>query len=126
MLKITELPKRQQAAIPALLQHKTIRAAAAQVGVREQTLLCWLRDATFQAVYREARYLVMDEAFQVLQKACTEAAETLVALMQDHNAAASVRLQAAQTVLATAIKSRVVDELEVRLTELERLWREAP
>lgn len=116
---ILRLPKKQQAAIPALLQEPTIRASAARAGVKEITLYRWLKQSQFQAAYREARYIIMDEAFTLLQKSCTEAAKTVISIMQDTDANPFVRLQAANAVLDMAVKSRAVDELEARIAALE-------
>jgi hypothetical protein len=83
LLHFPKLTARQQRAIPALLTHPPTRAAAAQAGIHEMTLIKWMRQPDFDAAYREARYVVMEEAFAVLQKACTQAAQTMMDLMKD-------------------------------------------
>lgn len=123
---ITKLPRRQQQAIPALLHTPTIRDAAKLAGVHEITLFKWMNQPGFQVAYRDARYLAMEEAFATLQKHCIEAAKTIIDVMHDKHANPYVRLHAAQAVLDMAIKSRVVDELEARITALEQWQHEEP
>lgn len=117
--KIKQLPRRQAAAIPALMGCKTIKDAAEIAGCHQETLYRWMKTPEFEAAYREARHVVMDEAFNVLQKNCTEAADTIIEIMRDQTALQSTRLQAAQVVLDMATRSRGIVELEDRVAELE-------
>lgn len=114
------LPARKQKVIPALIAQATTKAAARDVGINEHTLIKWLKDPAFEAAYREARYVVMDEAFTLLQKACKKAVETIITVMEDPETNGFVRLQAAQAVLENATKSRQIVELEARIAALER------
>jgi hypothetical protein len=115
----TGLSKRQQAMIPVLLSQPSIRAAAQHGNVQERTIYRWLQDPGFQAAYRDARYLVMDEAFVLLQKHCSAAAQVFIDMMHNDEALPFTRLKAAEAVLNTALKGRSIYELEQRLAELE-------
>ena len=57
-----KLSRKQEQAIVALLQHATIRAAAAAVPVNERTLRAWMRDPAFAAAYAQARRELLDVA----------------------------------------------------------------
>jgi hypothetical protein len=63
----------------------------------------------------------MNEALCVLQKTCASTVATMIAVMEDAEAPAMVRLKAAMAVLETALKSRTVDELETRIAALAAL-----
>lgn len=119
MQALERLTRRQQDGIMALLHAGTLKEAAREAKVNEATMCRWMLMPAFKTAYREARYVVMDAALSQLQQSCEEAAKTLVELMQDTDASPFVRLQAAQSILETALKSRTVDELEARIAALE-------
>ena len=79
----------------------------------------WLKDATFQAAYREARRAVVQQAITQVQHATGEAVETLRAVMQDSEAPASAKVSAAKTILETAVKAVELEDLEARIAALE-------
>src|SRR5215510_7648941 len=116
-----KLSHKQERAIAALLVAPSVTAAAQQIGVNENTLLRWLKDATFQAAYREARRSVVQHAITQVQRATGEAVETLRTVMQDPDAPASARVSAAKAILETAIKAVELEDLEARITALEAL-----
>ena len=98
-----KLSHKRERAIAALLVAPSVTEAAQQIGVNENTLLRWLKDAGFACAYREARRAVVQQAIVQIQGACGEAVATLRAVMQDTNAPASARVAAARTVLETSI-----------------------
>ena len=53
-----KLGHKKEAAIVALLSHRSIEDAAREVGIAPKTLLRWLKDPEFDAAYREARRAV--------------------------------------------------------------------
>ena len=112
---------KQECAIAALLVAPSVTAAAQQIGVNENTLLRWLKDAAFQSAYRDARRAVVQHAIAQVQQATGEAVETLRNVMQDPAAPASARVSAAKAMLETALKGIDIDDLEVRLAALEAL-----
>src|SRR5262245_13827649 len=69
--------RKQEAAIAALLSEPTHAGAAQKAGVGEATLQRWLRDADFQAAYRQARRAVVDCAVGRLQQAAQKAVDAL-------------------------------------------------
>src|SRR6266852_1157532 len=100
-----KLSRKQDALISALLLAPTLAAAAHTVGIGEVTAWRWLKDATFQAAYREARRAVVQQAIVQIQGACGESVETLRTIMRDPEASASARVSAARTILETAVKA---------------------
>src|SRR4029453_10303841 len=110
-----KLTHKQERAIAALLVAPSITAAAQQIGVNENTLLRWLKDAAFQTTYRDARRAVVQHAIVQVQRATGEAVETLRNVMQDSESPASARVSAAKAVLDTAIKAIEVEDLEARI-----------
>ncbi|NPV90532.1 MAG: transposase family protein [Firmicutes bacterium] len=120
MLTGSKLTRKMEAAIAALLVAPTIADAAAVVGVHEQSLWRWLQREDFQERYREAKRQAVNQAVALLQQACSEAVETLRRIMADDEATASARVAAARTVLEMGLKAVEVEELEARITAIER------
>jgi hypothetical protein len=114
-----KLSHKQERAIAALLVAPSVTAAAQQIGVNENTLLRWLKDAAFQTTYREARRHVVQQAIAQVQQATSEAVEALRAIMSNGDAPASARVSAAKAVLETALKAVELEDIEQRLQALE-------
>jgi hypothetical protein len=115
-----KLSRKQEQGISALILQPTLADAAIAIGVDERTLRRWLREHTsFQAAYREARREVVQQAIVQVQRATSEAVETLRTVMQDVAAPASARVSAAKTVLETAVRAVELEDLEVRIAALE-------
>ena len=64
-----KLSRKQEALISALLTAPTLADAAHTAGIGEVTAWRWLKDATFQATYREARRQVVQQAIVQVQQA---------------------------------------------------------
>jgi hypothetical protein len=79
----------------------------------------WLKDAGFQAAYREARRQVVQQAVVQVQHATSTAVQTLLAVMQNTNAPASAKVSAAKTIFETALKAVELEDLEARIAALE-------
>jgi hypothetical protein len=114
-----KLSHKREHAIAALLIAPSVTAAAHQVGVNENTLLRWLKEASFQTAYREARRAVVQHAIVQVQQATGEAVETLRKVMQAADAPASAKVSAAKAILETAVKAVELEDLEVRIAALE-------
>jgi nitrate reductase alpha subunit len=114
-----KLSRKQELAIAALLTCSAITDAAKQCSIGEVTLHRWLKDATFQTAYREARRQVVQQAIVQIQQATGEAVETLRKVMQAADAPASAKVSAAKTILDTAVKAIELEDLEQRIVALE-------
>ena len=111
-----KLSRNQERAIAALLIHPTMLAAA---GVGEVTLWRWLQIPEFKEQYRLARREAVSQAVGHLQGACSVAVVALTDVAQDVNCPASARVSAARTVLELALKGVELEDLAVRIEELE-------
>ena len=112
--------RKKEEAIAALLNHRNLEEAANAVGVSVKTLLRWVKLPEFAAGYREARRAAVSQANARLQQATGAASAAVLRLMVDPNAPAAVRLRAAECVLNHAAKAIEVEDIEVRVSELER------
>jgi transposase-like protein len=121
----TKFTRKKEEAVAALLSHKSIEEAARAVDVNPNTLLRWLQVPEFRDAYRKARREVVHQAVARLQQATGAAGETILKLMTDQNVPAAVRLRAAECVFDLAVKGIENEDIEVRVSELERAALEA-
>jgi hypothetical protein len=112
--------RRQDQAIVALLEHPSLERAAAALNVSSVTLWRWLQQPEFQTAYREARRRAFGQSVARLQHASSAAVSTLLKMMVDPNAPASSRVRAADSVLHHAAKAIEIEDIEVRVSALER------
>jgi hypothetical protein len=78
-------------------------------------LLRWLKLPEFQNSYRQAPRDAFGQAVARLQQGTSAAATTLLKVMIDPNAPASVRVRAAASVLNHATKAIEIEEIEARV-----------
>jgi len=107
-------------AIAALLTQRNIEEAAKLVGISPSTLLSWMKQPAFEAAYRTARRGAFSQSIARLQQATSAAVSTLLKIMIDPNSPTSTRVRAADSVLNHAAKAIEIEDIEVRVTELER------
>ena len=115
-----KLSRNQERAISALLVHPTMAKAAAAAGVGEVTLWRWMQIPEFKEQYRLARREAVSQAVGHLQGACSVAVVALTDISQYVNSPASARVSAARTVLELALKGVELEDLAVRVEELEQ------
>ena len=84
------------------------------------TLLRWLKLPEFQNAYRQARREAFGQAVARLQQGTAAAATTLLKIMIDASTPASVRVRAADSIFNHAAKAIEIEDIEARLSELER------
>ena len=113
--------RKQEAAIVALLTQRSVEEAARVAGIGTKTLLRWLQVPEFQTAFRAARREAVGQAVARLQQSTSAAVTTLLKLMVDSNTPASTKARVADSVLAHAIKGIEMEDLSVRVAELERL-----
>jgi hypothetical protein len=90
-----------------------------------QTMLRWLKIPEFQTAYREARRAAFRQSIARLQQASTAAVSTLLKIMVDANTPASTRVRAADSVLDHAKQAIEIEDIDVRVAELERAAEQA-
>ena len=116
-----KLTPKQERAIRALLEHKSVGEAAASIGVGERTLYRWLADPTFRQALSAAEGDLLDVATRRLLSLQDAAISTFAGMLSDDNeASATVKLRAAQAVLDYLLKLRELRDIEQRLTALEQ------
>ena len=111
---------KKEQAIAALLSHRNVEAAARAVGISANTLQRWTKDPEFDAAYREARRTASCQSIARLQDASGAAVTTVLKTMLDPNVSAGTRLRAAEIVLAHTAKAIEIEDIDVRVAELER------
>jgi hypothetical protein len=102
------------------LTQRNVEEAARTAGIGTQTLLRWLKVPEFQSAYRDARRAAFSQSIARLQQASSAAATTLLKIMLDVNAPASTRVRAADSVLDHAKQAIELEDVEARVSELER------
>jgi len=115
---------KQEKLLATLLCEPTIEKAAIAAGISEATALRYLKDSEFVEAYRSARREVVNHALTTLQRGCSEAVATLLAVANDSQAPASSRVSAAKAILDTSIRAVEIDDLGARLKVLEELLKE--
>jgi len=112
--------RKKEEAIAALLSQRNIEEAARVAGIGTRTLLRWLKLPDFQSAYRQARRQAFSQSIARLQQGCSAAATTMLKIMLDQNAPASTRVRAAECVMNHATKAIEIEDIEARVSELER------
>ena len=116
----SKFTRKMEEAVAALLTQRNVEEAAHATGIGTQTLLRWLKKPEFQIAYREARRAAFSQSIARLQQASSAAATTLLKIMLDVNAPASTRVRAADSVLDHAKRAIEIEDIEARVSELER------
>lgn len=116
----TKFNRKMEAAVIALLSHRNHEEAAKAAGIGTATLLRWQKEPEFQEAYRAARRAVHGQSIARLQQASSAAVSTLLKVMVDPNTPASTKVRAADSVLNQSAKAIEIEDIEVRVAELER------
>ncbi len=123
----TKFARKAEQAIAALLTRPSIEDAARMAGVGEKTLRRWIQEPEFKARYLKARRDSVHQAMARIQQATGAAGTTILKLMTDPNVPAVVRPPEAplECVFSLAVKGVEVEDLDARVSELERATEEA-
>ena len=117
---VAVLKPKQEEAVLALLTNRSVEDAARAVKITPRTLYRWQEEPLFDKAYRKARRAAFGQGTARLQQASNAAVSTLLKIMVDQNVSASTRLRAADLVLAHGAKAIEIEDVEARVTELER------
>ena len=112
--------RKKEEAIAALLTQRNIEEAAKVVGIGANTLLRWMKLPEFEKAYREARRAAFGQAIARLQQGSSAAATTLLKLLVEPGTPPSVRARVSESILNHAMKAIEIEDIEARVTELER------
>lgn len=105
--------------IAALLQHGTVKDAAAAVGTTPRTVYDRMREREFRVLYTEAKTDIVRQACLSINSKLSAAVEAVSNIMEDPEVNPATRLQAAQTILNNAgkfAKRLNIDERDARTT----------
>jgi predicted lipid-binding transport protein (Tim44 family) len=116
------LSAKQERFLTALLEHSTIRAAAAACHTPERTAYNWLRQPEFLAEYRAQQRTIYQANTGELQRAMSAAIKCLVKNLEASSEHAQVL--AAKAILEHAQEAYKVQELELLLAQLESRFAE--
>jgi hypothetical protein len=118
--RATKFGRKMEDAVAALLTARNVEEAAKTAHISTRTLLRWMKEPEFQTAYREARRTTYSQAVAKLQQGAAAAATTLLKIMLDQSAPASVRVRAAECIMDYSAKAIEIEDVEARVTELER------
>ena len=104
MAKTREQAVSDEQIVAAILNNRTLKAAAAAAGISERALYDRMNDGDFQALYKAAKADLIRAAVFNLNSKLQEAIDTVAEIMADPDNNAAIRLQAAQTILNNAGK----------------------
>jgi hypothetical protein len=123
-VNVSKLRPKQEEAILALLT-RSVEDAARSVKIAPRTLYRWLNEPEFDRAYRKARRTAFGQGAARLQQASGAAVSSVLKIMVDQHTPASTKLRAADLVLTHGAKAIETEDIEARLTELERAHAES-
>jgi hypothetical protein len=110
---------RRQQLILAMLQQSTLQKAATSIGISEATAWRIRQTPDFLREYLQARHEAVSQSLARLQQGSAAAASILIKIMADATNPASTRLQAASRILDHAKGAFELEDLELRVRQLE-------
>jgi hypothetical protein len=116
-----KITRKQEEAILALLTQPNAEQAARAANVGLRTLYRWQKEPEFDAAYRAARRAAFSQSIARLQQASSAAVSTLLKVMVDAKTPASTKVRASECVLNQGAKAIEIEDIEVRVAELERV-----
>ena len=116
----SKFTRKKEEAIAALLTQRNVEEAAKTAGIAPQTLLRWLKLPDFQTEYRDARRAAFGQSIARLQQGSTAAVTVLLKVMVDPATPPSTKVRAADSILDHAAKAIEIEDIEVRVADLER------
>jgi hypothetical protein len=123
---VEKLSARKEAALRALLNHKTLEQAADSCNVNVRTLRRWMRNKKFLARYRHEQDALLTSTVDLLRAESASAVATLASIANNANTApgAGVRVSACKALLDFGFKGVELHALAERVSQLEQKQRE--
>lgn len=115
----------KERALSALLTCANKAGAAKVAGISPRTLRTYLKDAEFQARYREAVKDLLEDSTRNAQKMIDPALYTLREVMRDHDQPGGVRVQASRAIIDSALKMTEQLDTAARIEKIEAMIQEA-
>jgi hypothetical protein len=116
----SKLARKMDQAVLALLTARNQEEAAKSAGISPKTLQRWQKLPEFDRALREARMAAFRQSIARLQQASVPAVTTLLKIMVDPGAPLTVKARCAYYILDQTRKGIETEEIEARVTELER------
>ena len=117
--------RKKEEAIVALLTCRTTEEAAHAIGISGATLLRWQREPEFQISYLAAKRAAFGQSIARLHHLSSSAVSTLGKIMLDSTMPPATRARAADSILNHTAKAIQIEDIEVRVSELERATKSA-
>ena len=121
----TKFGRKKEEAIAALLFQRNVEEAARSVGIDRNTLLRWMKIPEFDAAYREAKRAAFSQSVARLHQMASAAVTTLGKVMVDPKTPPATKVRAADSVLNHTAKAIELEDIEARVSELERAAEES-
>ena len=115
----SKLKPKQGEAIVALMSHQSVDDAARAIKIGPRTLYRWLKEPEFDAAYLKARRDTYKQGIARLQKNVGAARSILFKVMADAATPPAVKVRAVECVLSHSGKAIEIEDIEMRVTELE-------
>lgn len=112
--------RKKEEAIIALLTRRNTEEAARAAGIGSATLMRWLQIPEFQAAFRAAKLAAYLQTIGRLHQMSSAAVSTLGKVMVDPGTPPATKVRAADSILDHTTKAIEIENLEARLSELER------
>lgn len=113
-----KFPRKQDAAIVALLTRRNVPEAARVTGISTPTLYRWMQEEEFAAAFLDARVVAFGRAGARLQQASGDAVTTMLNIAGDPRTTPGMRVRAADLGLTHAGRASEAD-IEAWVAELE-------
>jgi hypothetical protein len=116
-----KLGAKQDAAVLALLASRNVEEAAKSAGVTPRTLYRWMKEPAFDSAYRAAKREAYGQAIARLHQMTSAAVTTLGKVMVDPATPPATKVRAADSILSHTAKAIEIEDIEARVSELERV-----
>jgi len=115
-----KLTPRQEKVLALLISQPNIPTVAKIAGIGERSIYRWMKQEDFATAYRDTRTETVRQALGQIQAAMGAAVGTLLEIMTDPGASAPSRVASARTLIENAIRAVELEEIERRLSIIEK------
>jgi len=121
-LQAGKLSERQKKAIPFLVNSPTVEGGCKGAKISRDTYYQWLSDPLFKDELKRHRDQVIEEALNIMKANMTKAVNALVSLLNTKSE--FLKRAVANDILGHVLKSKELEDLEGRITALEKIVKE--
>lgn len=125
MSRVAKRRPRTELVIAALLRGRTLKEAAAEVGMGYRTLKYWLSSDWFRAEYGEAKKLLLDSTINQLRAAGGEGVETLRDVARNRENPPAARATAGRALVEMLLRAVETQDIVERLERVEAAAKES-